>query len=139
MAYFIGFFFLAGSGFMTWRVAQLWRDPGLVGHFVDTFAFLPFGAEVKRGEVRSLALTTASLWGITALFLIGATDVGLDGPVGVGFAVALLVVLLCLLAEVGVVLFNAPKFVVPPHMRADPGLLAARRARRTAGPRRLEP
>ncbi|WP_405798673.1 hypothetical protein [Streptomyces sp. NBC_01506] len=139
MAYFIGFFFLTGSGFMTWRVTQLWRDPGLVGHFVDTFAFLPFGAEAKRGEVRSLALTTASLWGITVLFLMGATDMELGGPAVVVFAVAVLVVLLCLLAELSVVLFNAPKFVVPPHMRADPGLLAARRARRTAGPNRLEP
>ncbi|MFB6990511.1 hypothetical protein [Streptomyces sp. NPDC056304] len=139
MPYFIGFFFLAGSVFMTWRVTQLWRDPGLVDHFVDTFAFMPFGKDVKRGEVRSLALTATSLWGITVLLLIGLTNIELDGPAAVVFAVALLAVLLCLLSEVSVVLLNAPKFVVPPHMRSDPGLLAARRARRTAGTRRHEP
>ncbi|WP_176953941.1 hypothetical protein [Streptomyces indicus] len=38
-------------------------------------------------------------------------------------AAALLLTLLNLLIEVAMVLFNAPKFVVSPHMGADPGAL----------------
>ncbi|MEU1482432.1 hypothetical protein [Streptomyces sp. NPDC005752] len=60
------------------------------------------------------------------------TDVDLSGVwLGV-FALAFLAVLACLLLEVVVVLFNRPKFVVPPPVRSDPGVLATRGAR---GPR----
>lgn len=136
MSYFLGFFFLAGSAFMTWRAVQLWRRPEDVDHFVDTFAFLPFGSEVKRGEVRSLPLTAAALWGITVLLLLGLTGAELDGPTGAVFALAVLVILVSGLTEVCVVLFNMPRFVVPPHMRYEPGVVAARRERRVTGPNR---
>ncbi|MET8055881.1 hypothetical protein ACWECC_16400 [Streptomyces microflavus] len=137
MSYVIGLFFLAGSAFMTWRAAQLWRRPELVDHFVETFAFMPFGIEVKRGEIRSLALTSVSLWGVTVLLTIGLMDAELGG-IGAGIVlVVVLVVLVSLLCEAGVILINAPKFAVPPHMRSEPGLLAVRRARRAGGPDRL--
>jgi hypothetical protein len=136
MPYFIGLFFVAGSAFMTWKVTQLWRDADLVDDFIQTFSFMPFGKEVKRGEVRSLALTVASLWGVTVLLVLGLVDVDMTGPLTALFAIALVTVLLSLLCEISVVLFNAPKFVVPPHMRSDLGVLAARRANRPGGPRR---
>jgi hypothetical protein len=136
MPYFIGLFFVGGSVFMTWKVTQLWRDADLVDHFMQTFTFMPFGKEVKRGEVRSLALTVASLWGVTVLLFLGLIDVDMTGPMTALFAIALVTVLLSLLCEVSVVVFNAPKFVVPPHMRSDLGALAARRVNRARGPRR---
>ncbi|MFI5797466.1 hypothetical protein [Streptomyces sp. NPDC051677] len=136
MQYVIGLLFVAGSAFMTWKVTQLWRDADLVEPFMATFSFMPFGKEVKRGEIRSLALTALSLWGVTVLLFLGLWDVDITGPLTVLFAVALVTVLLCLLCEASVVLFNAPKFVVPPHMRADLGVLAARRANRAGGARR---
>lgn len=97
---------------------------------MQTFAFMPFGKEVKRGEVRSLALTVVSLWGVTILLCLGLLDVEMAGPVTVLIALTVVVILLCILCEVAVVLFNAPKFLVPLHMRADLGVLAARRAER---------
>ncbi|MHB9861698.1 hypothetical protein [Streptomyces sp. YIM S03343] len=136
MQYFIGLFFLVGSAFMTWKVTQLWRNADLVEEFMVTFSFMPFGKEVKRGEIRSLALTVASLWGATILLFMGLLDVDMSGPVTVLFAVALVTLLLCLPCEVSVVLFNAPKFVVPPHMRSDLGVIAARKANRAGGSRR---
>ncbi|MFE9820492.1 hypothetical protein [Streptomyces sp. NBC_00236] len=139
MPYFIGLFFVTGSAFMTWKVTQLWRDAGLVDHFMQTFAFMPFGKEVKRGEVRSLALTVVSLWGVTVLLLLGLLDVEMAGPVTVLFALTVVVILLCILCEVAVVLFNAPKILVPPHMRSDLGVLAARRAERAMRMRRTGP
>ncbi|MEV0220430.1 hypothetical protein [Streptomyces sp. NPDC050704] len=131
MAYFLIAFFALGSVFMTWKAVQLWRDARQVDFFIATFAFLPFGKETKRGEVRSLGLTAASLWGITALIFLGSTDVELTGVALGLFVVALGTVLLCVMLEVAVVLFNTPRFVVPPHMRSDLGVIAARRARRT--------
>jgi len=132
-SYFLGLFFTIGSAFMTWKAIQLWRDADLVDFFMDTFAFLPFGTEVRRGEVRSIALTAVSLWGVTILLFLGLLDTDMSGAVPGLFLVAVVTVLVCLLCEVSVVLFNAPKFVVPPHMRGEQGALAARRARRTDG------
>ncbi|MFF0291624.1 hypothetical protein [Streptomyces sp. NPDC005262] len=139
MAYFIGLFWTIGSAFMTWRAVQLWRSADLVDHFTTVFSFLPFGKEVKRGEVRSLGLTAVSLWGVTILFVTGSLDVEMTGSWLALILIAAATVLVCLMCEISVVLFNLPKFVVPPHMRSDLGVLAARRARRAnsrRGPRR---
>ncbi|WP_149181313.1 hypothetical protein [Streptomyces sp. TRM49041] len=132
MTYFLIAFFALGSAFMTWKASRLWRNPELVEEFTQTFAFLPFGPDVKRGEVRSAGLTAVSLWAITALIGLGSVEAEATGAWLAVFVVALLTVLLCLLAEAAVVLFNAPKAVVPPHMRDDLGVIAARRARRKA-------
>ncbi|WP_328889558.1 hypothetical protein [Streptomyces sp. NBC_00316] len=139
MPYFIGLFFVAGSTYMTWKATQLWRHADLVDFFIQTLSFMPFGKEVKRGEIRSLGLTAVSLWGVTTLLLMGLLDVEMTGPTTVLFAITTVIVLLCLLCEISVILFNAPKIVVPPHMRSDPGLLAARKASRSTGPKRLKP
>ncbi|PZT77889.1 hypothetical protein [Streptomyces sp. AC1-42W] len=130
--FYLGLAFVLGSAFMTWKAVQLWRNADLVPFFMDTFAFLPFGEEARRGEVRSIGLTTASLWGIAVLFFVGLGDGDLSGPALFGSVAALGLVLVCVLCEICVVLFNVPKFVVPPHMRAEPGVIAARRARRSA-------
>ncbi|GFH37188.1 hypothetical protein [Streptomyces pacificus] len=130
MQYALGLLFALGSAFMTWQCVRLWKDPSLVGHFMNTFAFMPFGKEVKRGEVRSLALTSGSLWGITVLLFMGLTDVDMSGAWTVVFVIALVTVLGALACEVCVVLFNAPKFVVPPHMRSDLGSIATHRKKR---------
>lgn len=53
--------------------------------------------------------------------------------------VAVATIPVCVFLEILVVLFNIPKFVVPPHMRSDPGAIAARRARRTAQQNRRSP
>ncbi|MFR9780880.1 hypothetical protein ACL02O_33190 [Micromonospora sp. MS34] len=130
MAYYLIAFFTLGPAFMTFKAVQLWRNAELVGFFMNTFAFLPFGKDVRRGEVRSLNLTVASLWAADVLLLVGLTGGELSGFRAGAVVAAVLVILACVCGEVCVVLFNAPKFVVPPHMRTDPGVLAARRARR---------
>ncbi|WP_155054774.1 hypothetical protein [Streptomyces blattellae] len=116
--------------FMSWKVTQLWRNANLVAYFMDTFAFLPFGHDVRRGEVRSLGVRVIFLWGILAMFFLGLYDVTMDGVLLALSGVLVIVVMLCLMLEVCVVLFNRPKFIVPPHMRSDLGVIAARRARR---------
>ncbi|CAM5672686.1 putative protein OS=Streptomyces microflavus OX=1919 GN=Smic_58460 PE=4 SV=1 [Streptomyces microflavus] len=121
---------------MTWRATEPWRRPELVDHFVETFAFMPFGIEVQRGEIRSLALTSVSLWGVTVLLddrphgHRAGRRRGRDRPRRRPRRPGLP------LCEAGVILFSAPKFARC-AMRSEPGLLAVRRARRAGGPDRL--
>ncbi|MGW1654472.1 hypothetical protein [Streptomyces atratus] len=79
--------------------------------------------------------TAVSLRAITVLFLVGSLEIEMTGSVVLLIAIAVVTVLTCAACEAGVILFNAPKFVVPPHMRSDQGVLAARRARRANSPR----
>lgn len=144
MVYAVTFIFVFGCGFMTWKVVKLWRDPALVDFFIGAFTFLPFGPSVRRGEVRSLGVTVVSVWAIAGLITLALWDMGQDpnkeqDPVTTVLGlIAVLVILGCLVVEACVILFNCPKFVVPPHMRSEPGVLAARRAKRArrAGGRR---
>ncbi|MFD6531785.1 hypothetical protein [Streptomyces sp. NPDC060184] len=128
-------FFLVGNGFMTWKAAQLWRDPGVADFFEGAFTSLPFGPDTRRGMVRSTGITVLTLWGVVVLLLTGS-DPGADDPVSMWVVVVdVLIILALALCEVCVILFNAPKFAVPPHMRAEPGVFAARRARKAGGSR----
>ncbi|MGW2280379.1 hypothetical protein [Streptomyces sp. NPDC001770] len=125
-------FLVVANAFMTWKTVQLRRDPDLVGFFEGAFTSLPFGPDARRGMVRSVGITVVTLWGVVVLLLL----TGADGPVSLWVAgMDVLIILAAALCEVGVILFNVPKFAVPPHMRAEPGVLAARRARKAEGAR----
>jgi hypothetical protein len=130
MAYFLVAFFVIGTAFLTWKFIQLWKSPELVEWFMTTFTILPFGRGVRRGEIRALGLTATSLWAATVLIFFGLQDGDMSSAVLALGGAALVILLLCVLCEVSVVLFNRPKFVVPPHMRSDLGVVAERRARR---------
>ncbi|GGP57357.1 hypothetical protein ACFT1B_15890 [Streptomyces griseoincarnatus] len=132
MYYVIAAFLGIALVFMTWKAIRLWRHPEVIDDFSTAFAFLPFGKDVRRGEVRSVLLTVITLWSAAVLFVSGLTlaedEISTAGAYVIAGAVV--VILLCLLCEASVILFNRPKFVVPPHMRADLGVIATRRARR---------
>ncbi|WP_328687655.1 hypothetical protein OHA74_55140 [Streptomyces phaeochromogenes] len=106
MKYFLFAFFALGSPFMAWKAVQLWRNPDLVDFFMASFTWMPFGKEVKRGEVRSIGLTAASLWGITLLVWLALfdPDASTSSYILVAAPMAILVPAIC---EVCVVLFNA--------------------------------
>ncbi|MFH8978620.1 hypothetical protein [Streptomyces sp. NPDC017890] len=79
MAYAIGLVWMSGASFMTWKAAQLWRNAHLVDFFLASFAVLPFGQEVRRGEVRSVGVTATSLWAIAPLVFLGLLDAEMTG------------------------------------------------------------
>ncbi|MBA2806363.1 hypothetical protein E0500_002535 [Streptomyces sp. KM273126] len=135
MIYFVAGFFILGLAFMTWKVVQLWRNPAMVDFFTSSFSFLPFGPDVRRGEIRSLAVMVTGLWAVSALIVVGLRNGEFNDGLAVTVLVASLVVMACLVTEVCVILFNRPRFVVPPHMRSELGVVAARRARRSTGER----
>ncbi|WP_328722891.1 hypothetical protein OHT52_27680 [Streptomyces sp. NBC_00247] len=122
-------FLVLGNTYMTWKAVQLRRDPDVADSVV---AVLPFGPVVRRGEVRSAGITAAALWGVVVVLLMGP----FDGAVASwGVAAGVLIILASALCEMCVILFNTPKFAVPPHMRAEPGVFAARRARKAESTR----
>ena len=129
--YLVWLFLIVGSVHMTWKVTKFWRDPAL-GHGLIV-AVPPFGEEVQRGELRSVGLTVVSLWGITIIMPLGLWNGELSTPLAILGLIAVGVVLCCLACEVSVVLFNRPKFVVPPHMRSDLGVIQARLLHRRSG------
>ncbi|MCX5395699.1 hypothetical protein [Streptomyces sp. NBC_00102] len=134
MAVYVGVlgFFLVGNVFMTWKAFQLWRDPDVADFFEAAFTVLPLGPDARRGVVRSAGITVVTMWGVVLLLLAGT-----GGPVFMWIVlVDVLIILVLALCEVCVILFNVPKFAVPPHMRAEPGVFAARRARKAEGARR---
>jgi len=133
MIYFVAGVFVLGLAFMTWKVVQLWRNPALVDFFISSFSFLPFGPDTRRGEVRSLAVTVAGLWAASVLIVAGLWNGEFNDGLAATVLVAALVVMACLAIEGCVILFNRPRFVVPPHMRSELGVVAARRVRRKAG------
>ncbi|MFE0801363.1 hypothetical protein [Streptomyces sp. NPDC058812] len=138
MAYAIGLVWMAGAAFMTWKAAQLWRNADLVDVFLASFAVLPFGQEVRRGEVRSAGVTATSLWAIASLVFLGLLDAEMTGGQTAVVLIAVLIVLACMACEISIILFNVPARFVPPHMRSEPGavvLWRVRRARKKSGHR----
>ncbi|MFF7364447.1 hypothetical protein [Streptomyces sp. NPDC008125] len=132
MALYVGVlgFFVVGNAFMTWKAVRLWRDPAVADFFEVAFTFLPFGPDARRGMVRSANITVVTLWCVVLLLLTGS-DAGADDPVSLWIVVvSVLIILASAVCEACVILFNAPKFAVPPHMRAEPGVFGARRARK---------
>ncbi|MEU8728363.1 hypothetical protein AB0C68_03135 [Streptomyces tendae] len=130
MAYVIGLVWMTGAAFMTWKAAQLWRNATLVDFFLASFTVLPFGQEVRRGEVRSVGVTATSLWAITPLVFLGLLDAEMTGGQAAVVLMAVLIVLACMACEISIILFNVPARLVPPHMRSEPGTVALWRARR---------
>ncbi|GGI12238.1 hypothetical protein GCM10007368_40160 [Isoptericola cucumis] len=125
---------LAMTCFYTWQVVALWRNPMKIEFFVASLSPLPLGEAGRRGEVRAAPLTCTTLWAI------GSALVGIlisDYFPGLSFLNSTLVgvltigaILVPLVLEVLVVLVNRPRFVVPPHMRGDRGVLIDRIHRR---------
>jgi hypothetical protein len=112
---------LAGTVRTAWRA---WR--GQSGELDRVLGTWPFSPASWRGVVR--ALPVFALWG-TAFFAGGVLarigEHSVDGVVG---AVGAAVFVFGAVCSAGVILFNRPRFVVPPSRRHEPGLLAERRA-----------
>jgi hypothetical protein len=92
----------------------------------------PFSREHWQGVVRSYVAA-----GPFAIVSLGAGALGWAFPVldasaagGLLLGVSAGALGVILLLYVGVILFNRPKTLVPPHLRSAPGLLEVRRLRR---------
>ncbi|GAA4998184.1 hypothetical protein GCM10023205_84960 [Yinghuangia aomiensis] len=118
MDYLIAAFGLASCAGTAWLTARVWNDPGYIRYAQIAFNPFPFNAETKRGLVRALALTSAQS-GFLGLAFVASALWGSDALwVSMGCVVA---TMLAVVLQVVVVWTNRPRWIVPPHMRNEPG------------------
>jgi hypothetical protein len=117
----LGIPLLVGSAFLFWHYATgLWRNASPM-HPDRVAPWWPYGAISWRALLRVNTLASAMMLAlaITAIVLSieGKTAQAVGGGLSL-FTIALLVP--CL----SVVFFNRPRFLVPPHLRHQPGAFA---------------
>ncbi len=127
----------------TYRLPRYWRDEISVVPAMSRW--WPFGDPLLRGWERSMPAAFAAGWSLVVAFVTGwLATVGkrtdsqtLHDLAYVGFA-AIGVFFLSLFVLATVVLFNRPKFIVPPHLRLQPGAVQEwfRAIRKRRGSRR---
>lgn len=131
---FSGVFFLVCTVFLVAKAIIMWRGPGSEAELSTAMAVLSSQPDVRRGMVRAIAVLA-----VTTLFILmmavsamaaGAEDGNFSHSkwewVFGGSAAG---VVICGLLQLAVILFNRPRFVVPPHLRGELGVMASRRQR----------
>jgi hypothetical protein len=130
---------LAGIASMNGRQAlRLWGNPGYLDRMMLASRVLPFRQDVRRGAVRGAVPLSAALALAAAGVLVFAVFRPAPGRPG-GGAVAVVACFALMLIAFGfhfaIIWFNRPRWLVPPHMRADEGTLTAWFGRRNGGQR----
>lgn len=117
------------AGFGLWQAHRLWRDPSYAGRMMLFNSVLPFSKGVRRGAVRG-ALPLAVGLGLAAAGVIVVAVVNpKPGHPTIGAIAGVVCFGLMLVAfafHVAIIWFNHPLWLVPPHMREDKGIVAAR-------------
>lgn len=120
---------VAALVFGPWLCTKVWRDPAYADTISRGGRMLPFGYATSRGVTRGML----GLWFGLAFLGAGTIAVALlpSGPTqkaSTGLITA--IVLYCIgvfgiALNVLIVWFNQPRFLVPPHMRDEDGLVTA--------------
>ena len=112
------------GGVYTAVARKVWRgESGLSGDRPPEWWFL--GPATWRGVARAYIATVP--FGL--VIVAGAMIAELGGNEDLGMTIAALALLAGAVVHVGIVLFNRPRALVPPHLRDEPGALAERRQR----------
>ena len=122
----VGFWFLALLGIVgVVLMPRLWREdpPGIEPQA---------GGPIRRGFIRGIAIAPVK----ALLLVLAALPFVLDwipsgSPIARLYGIfGLLVIAVAILMDVGIVLFNRPKFLVPPRFRDQPGAITEWRGAR---------
>ena len=93
----------------------------------------PFGPAGWRAATRAMVPIFGCVWALILAAAAGAADEHLKGVAWDAMRSILIALAVAFLAGLAltiiVMMFNWPKFVVPPYLRDEPGLLAARKGR----------
>lgn len=123
-------FLVAATANFWYRAIRIWRNPVRVEWGVAQFMqTLGHGdRDLSRSYVRGV-IPTAS--GATVMCAGGLLVIILPNPddFGVGYIWIIVAMVLSIFLVILIVQFNWPKFLVPPHMRADPGYWKVKRLR----------
>ena len=113
-----------------YQIVRIWRNPDRVewgvAQFMQTLG--QGDRDLSRSYVRgavpaAICATIICAGGLTILILPD------PDTFGVGFIWTIVAMSVTILLVVPIVQFNWPKFLVPPHMRADPGYWKVKRLR----------
>jgi len=123
-----GVILAAIAGFSGWQASRLWRDPGYLDRMMLASRVLPFGKDVRRGAARGAFPLSAALALAAAGVLVFAVFRPVRGQVSGGAMAGVACFGLMLIAfgfHFAIIWFNRPLWLVPPHMRADAGIVTA--------------
>jgi hypothetical protein len=110
---------------------KVWRgESGLDGDVPPAWWFL--GDEWWRGVARGYIASVPFL----LVALVGGIVAEFTDDFDLGMSIAVLGLLAGVALNLCIVAFNRPRSLVPPHLRSEPGALAARRAHRARRTRR---
>lgn len=106
-----------------------WRTRGEV-----MFAWWPWGDTSRRGAIRGFVATVFAGWAFAIAIVTGDASAYLHKGAAEAARILAFVFLglfvVGLIIHFSVMLFNRPKFIVPPPQRNEPGVIAERAARR---------
>jgi hypothetical protein len=120
-------FLTAGVHHALRATPRIWRDPEQADRATRALTGFPAGPEVRRGLVRGAVLMTVNMFSLGGGLICGGLwqrQGAADG--GVLFWVFLTSVGLTLVSvALGLLIiwFNVPKVLVPPHLRAETGMV----------------
>ncbi|MFE5328706.1 hypothetical protein ACFRCG_20230 [Embleya sp. NPDC056575] len=120
------FAFMSSVG-LTNRTSDMWRSARVADDVMLAFRALPLGDPARRGLVRAMALVAIQMWCVSIVIAVSPWFAA-DGESPAAFwgylsLVAFVVALAVAVVELTVILFNRPRNVVAPHMRAERGVL----------------
>ena len=105
---------------------RLWHDPARADQIMTAYGVLPVSTAVRRGTVRGAWPRTAVLACVTAIVLVGSAATRPQLRAGQPAAVVILALVGLLivagLLQLSIILVNRPRWIVPPAMRAEPGI-----------------
>jgi hypothetical protein len=108
---------------------RLWSNPDRADRIMAAYAVLPFGPRVRRGTVRGAWPRTAILAAVSGIALVGAAPTHADlvarKPNAVIVVILIALLLVAGLLQLSIILVNRPRFLMPPYMRTEPGVLFA--------------
>jgi hypothetical protein len=116
------------AGFGLVRMRQIWSGEDLSMQELGTSQWWPLGAALRRGFIRGIAVgvvTCAAL--VLCLVFVGIaehTSGSVSSAANSAGIAALLVIVVLILVNASITLFNRPRFAVPPPLRDEPGALA---------------
>ncbi|MGW3295286.1 hypothetical protein ACWC9S_15045 [Streptomyces xiamenensis] len=113
---------VAGFAFLCW---QVWRNGKIRNRPVveimqQALWSAPFSDEVKRGMVRGMVATGGMISSLTVCLLFFRLN---GGEIRLHSFLFFLGFISFLFSHISIIAFNFPKFLVPPHMRSEKGVL----------------
>ncbi|MEU0938873.1 MULTISPECIES: hypothetical protein [unclassified Embleya] len=127
MRLWLSYFAFMSSVGLTNRTSDIWRSARVADDIVSAFRAVPLGDPARRGLVRAMALVAIQMWCVSIVIAVspwfaadGESPAAFRGYLSMAAIVVLLVVVVI---EATVILFNRPRNLVAPHMRGERGVL----------------